>query len=59
MPADRLADEARRAGWRGSLDIEPDAGPALDRAWHRAPTICAAGSIFLVGEVLARLRSNT
>jgi dihydrofolate synthase/folylpolyglutamate synthase len=59
MAADRLADEARRAGWRGPIDIEPEAGPALDRAWQRAPTICAAGSIFLVGEVLARLRSNT
>jgi dihydrofolate synthase / folylpolyglutamate synthase len=59
MAADRLAEEARRAGWRGPLDVEPEAGPALDRAWQRAPTICAAGSIFLVGEVLARLRSNT
>jgi dihydrofolate synthase/folylpolyglutamate synthase len=59
MAADRLAEEARRAGWRGPLDIEPEAGPALDRAWQRAPTICAAGSIFLVGEVLARMRPNT
>ncbi len=59
MAADRLAEEARRTGWRGPLDIEPEAGSALERAWQRAPTICAAGSIFLVGEVLARLRSNT
>ena len=59
MAADRLADEARHAGWRGPLDVEPEAGPALDRAWQQAPAICAAGSIFLVGEVLARLRSNT
>jgi dihydrofolate synthase/folylpolyglutamate synthase len=59
MAADRLADEARRAGWRGPIDIARETGPALDRAWQRAPTICAAGSIFLVGEVLAQLRSNT
>jgi dihydrofolate synthase/folylpolyglutamate synthase len=59
MAAERLADEARRAGWRGPLDIEPDPAAALVRAWDKAPTICAAGSIFLVGEVLARLRSNT
>jgi dihydrofolate synthase/folylpolyglutamate synthase len=59
MAADRLADEARDAGWRGPLDVEPETGLALDRAWQQAPTICAAGSIFLVGEVLARLGSNT
>ena len=59
MAADRLADAARHAGWRGSLDVEPEAGLALDRAWERAPTICAAGSIFLVGEVLARIPSDT
>jgi dihydrofolate synthase / folylpolyglutamate synthase len=59
MAADRLAEEALRAGWRGPLDIESEARPALDRAWRCAPTICAAGSIFLVGEVLAGLRSDT
>ena len=59
MATDRLADEARRAGWRGPLEIEPEPGAALVRAWHHARTICAAGSVFLVGEVLARLRSNT
>jgi dihydrofolate synthase / folylpolyglutamate synthase len=59
MSAGRLADEARRAGWHGPLDVEPEPGDALARAWNHAGTICAAGSIFLVGEVLARLRSNT
>jgi dihydrofolate synthase / folylpolyglutamate synthase len=59
MAAGRLADEARRAGWHGPLDVEPEPSEALARAWDRAGTICAAGSIFLVGEVLARLRSNT
>jgi dihydrofolate synthase / folylpolyglutamate synthase len=49
-----LADAARRAGWRGPLDIEPDPVRAVERAWDHAPAVCAAGSIFLVGEVLAR-----
>jgi dihydrofolate synthase / folylpolyglutamate synthase len=59
MAAGRLAAEARRAGWHGPLDVEPEPSEALARAWNHARTICAAGSIFLVGEVLARLRSNT
>jgi dihydrofolate synthase/folylpolyglutamate synthase len=49
-----LAEAARRAGWRGPLEVEPDAALAVERAWDRAPEACAAGSIFLVGEVLAR-----
>ena len=49
-----LADAARRAGWRGPLEVEPDAERAVERAWQHAPEVCAAGSIFLVGEVLAR-----
>jgi dihydrofolate synthase/folylpolyglutamate synthase len=53
-----LADEALRAGWRGTVEVEDEPGRALDAAWRHAPAICAAGSIFLVGEVLARLRPN-
>jgi dihydrofolate synthase/folylpolyglutamate synthase len=56
---DALADAARRAGWRGPVEIEDEPDPALERAWRHAPAICAAGSIFLVGEVLARWRPNT
>ena len=59
LSASALADAARRAGWRGPLDVVDDVGPALESAWRHAPAICAAGSIFLVGEVLARLRSDT
>jgi dihydrofolate synthase / folylpolyglutamate synthase len=59
LAASDLADAARRAGWRGPLDVEGDVGLALEAAWRHAPAICAAGSIFLVGEVLARLRSDT
>jgi dihydrofolate synthase / folylpolyglutamate synthase len=58
MPA-VLAEAALRAGWRGPVEIEDEPGPALERAWRHRPLICAAGSIFLVGEVLARWRPNT
>jgi dihydrofolate synthase/folylpolyglutamate synthase len=54
-----LADAALRAGWRGPLETQDEPDPALERAWRHAPAICAAGSIFLVGEVLARWRPNT
>jgi dihydrofolate synthase/folylpolyglutamate synthase len=59
VSATALAEAAGRAGWRGPLDVEGDVGLALEAAWRHAPAICAAGSIFLVGEVLARLRSDT
>jgi dihydrofolate synthase / folylpolyglutamate synthase len=49
-----LAEAARRAGWHGPLEVEPDAAGAVERAWTHAPAVCAAGSIFLVGELLAR-----
>jgi dihydrofolate synthase/folylpolyglutamate synthase len=49
-----LAEAARRAGWHGPLEVEPDAAGAVERAWAHAPAVCAAGSIFLVGELLAR-----
>lgn len=58
LSAAALADIARRAGWRGPLEVEEDAGAALESAWRQSRTICAAGSIFLVGEVLARVRSG-
>jgi len=35
--------------------VEPDVGRALELAWQQAPLVAAAGSIFLVGDVLARL----
>jgi len=58
MPA-ALAEAALRAGWRGPVEIEDEPAPALERAWRHRPLICAAGSILLVGEVLARWRPNT
>ncbi len=55
LAPDALLDTARRAGRTDRLEVEPDPGRALERAWDHAPLICAAGSIFLVGDVLARL----
>jgi len=59
MAPEPLAEAARRAGWRGPVEVEDEPGPALERAWRHAPAVCAAGSIFLVGEVLARWQPNT
>ena len=59
LTPDSLAEAARRAGWRGTVEIEEEPALALEAAWRHAPAICAAGSIFLVGEVLARLRHDT
>jgi dihydrofolate synthase / folylpolyglutamate synthase len=49
-PADDLALHLRQAGATDVL-VEPDAERAIDRALEMAPTICVAGSIFLVGAV--------
>lgn len=54
-----LADAARKAGWRAGVEVAEEPSAALEAAWRHAPSICAAGSIFLVGEVLARWRPNT
>lgn len=47
-----LAGMARKLSPGMKIDIEPDPLHALDRAWTYCPVICAAGSIFLVGNVL-------
>jgi folylpolyglutamate synthase/dihydropteroate synthase len=59
LAPESLAAAAQRAGWRGPVEIEGEPSRALDAAWRHAPAICAAGSIFLVGEVLARLGPDT
>jgi len=56
LDPEALAATARRSGRVVPVDVEPDPGGALDRAWSYAPTICAAGSIFLIGEVLDRVQ---
>jgi hypothetical protein len=37
------------------VEIEPDPARALERAWKRCPLVCVAGSIFLVGDILASI----
>jgi dihydrofolate synthase / folylpolyglutamate synthase len=37
------------------IDVEPDPARALERAWTYCPVVCAAGSIFLVGNLLASI----
>ena len=58
MAPDAIAAVARRAGRVAAIEVEPDVGAALERAWAQAPAICACGSIFLVGEVIARLEAR-
>ena len=51
--AEELAAIARKLSSRAKIDLEPDPVRALDRAWTYCPVVCAAGSIFLVGSLLA------
>jgi dihydrofolate synthase / folylpolyglutamate synthase len=53
-----LAEAAHRVAASVGVDVEPEPALALERAWRYAPTVCAAGSIFLVGEVLAHLERS-
>jgi len=59
MPPEAIADLARRTGAVAGMEVEPDHGAALERAWAHGPTICVCGSIFLVGEVLGRLETGS
>jgi dihydrofolate synthase/folylpolyglutamate synthase len=49
---DDLADLARRTVQSVPILTARDPAEALERAWQRASLICAAGSIFLIGEIL-------
>ena len=51
--ADELAAMARRLSPGAKIDVEPDPVHALDRAWTYCSVTCAAGSIFLIGNLLA------
>jgi dihydrofolate synthase/folylpolyglutamate synthase len=51
---EELAAIARRLSPVVKIDIQPDPARALERAWTYCPVVCAAGSIFLVGNLLAR-----
>jgi dihydrofolate synthase/folylpolyglutamate synthase len=51
--AEELAAIARTLSPDAKIDIEPDPARALERAWGYCPVVCAAGSIFLIGNLLA------
>jgi dihydrofolate synthase/folylpolyglutamate synthase len=54
-----LADLARRTVQSVPILTAPDPAEALERAWELAPIICAAGSIFLIGEILELVNRST
>ncbi len=53
--AQDLAVLARAQSPTVRIDVEPDPAMALERAWSHGPVVCAAGSIFLIGSLLAAL----
>ena len=55
MPPDEIGALVRRLGRVEGVEVEPDAGDALEAGWRRADVIGACGSIFLVGEAFERL----
>jgi dihydrofolate synthase / folylpolyglutamate synthase len=57
--ADELAAITRRLSPRVQIDVEPDPLRALERAWSHCPVVCAAGSIFLVGNLLAGIGAES
>jgi dihydrofolate synthase / folylpolyglutamate synthase len=56
--SDELAAMARKVSPALQIDTVPHPKDALERAWAHSPTVCATGSIFLVGEILAVLGSS-
>jgi dihydrofolate synthase/folylpolyglutamate synthase len=55
LSANELAAIARKLSFATKIDVVPDPVHALERAWTYCPVVCAAGSIFLVGDILAAL----
>ena len=53
--AGELATVARTLSPAAKIEVESDPARALERAWSYCPVICAAGSIFLVGNLLERI----
>lgn len=54
-PADELAALVAALAPDCRIDLEPKPMAALERAWSYCPVACAAGSIFLIGELLEGL----
>jgi len=53
-----LEQAARRLA-KGAVLVEREPRAALERAWSSGPLACVAGSIFLVGDVIADLERAT
>ena len=53
--ANELAALALKLSPTATIESEPDPLKALERAWTHCPVVCAAGSIFLIGNLLAAL----
>ncbi len=56
--AEGLAAIARKLVPTAKIEVEPDPARALARAWTHCPVVCAAGSIFLIGNLLAGIGDN-
>ncbi|HEV3216671.1 MAG TPA: folylpolyglutamate synthase/dihydrofolate synthase family protein [Vicinamibacterales bacterium] len=54
-PAGELASLVASLAPERRIDVEPKPIAALERAWASRPVVCAAGSIFLIGELLEGL----
>jgi folylpolyglutamate synthase/dihydropteroate synthase len=57
--ATELAELARTIAPSCAVEAEPDPMAALHRAWEHRPLVCAAGSIFLIGDLLHRLEHGS
>lgn len=57
-PAEALAALALTLAPQCRIEVEPEPKDALERAWAWRPMVCAAGSIFLVGDILSSLGSS-
>ena len=53
--AEELAAIARKLAPHAKIEVQPDPARALAQAWTHCPVVCAAGSIFLIGNLLAGL----
>jgi dihydrofolate synthase/folylpolyglutamate synthase len=52
---DSLATVARAVPDPPEIIVAPDVGVALDLGWSRGPLVAVAGSLYLAGDVLARI----
>ena len=54
-PAEETADLAKRIVPRVTVDVAQNCWSAVEKAWQMSGTVCAAGSLFLIGELLDTL----